>query len=62
MMYIVAIENDGRVLRNVHSVVHKVLSGIVRRRQPERRVRTLDLRNNCQTRNRRPHFWMYTPP
>jgi hypothetical protein len=43
MMKIVTVENDGRVLRNVHSLVHKVLGGVVWRRHPERRVRALYL-------------------
>ena len=55
-MYIVAVENDGRVLGDVHSVVHKILSGMVRRRHPERRVHALDLRDNRETRNRRSNF------
>jgi hypothetical protein len=43
MMKIVTVENDGRVLRNVHSLVHKALGGVVRRHQPERRVRAFHL-------------------
>ena len=46
VMYLVAVENKGRVLRYVHPVVHKVLGREVRRRQPERRVRSLDLMGN----------------
>jgi len=44
VMYFVAVENEPRVLRYVHPVVHKVLGREVRRRQPERRVSALDLK------------------
>ena len=56
MMNLVAVENNGRVLRDVHSVVHKVLSGIVWLPHPERRVRALDLSDSRETGNRTSAF------
>ena len=43
VMDFVTIKDDGRVLRYVHPVVHKVLGREVRRSQPERRVGPLHL-------------------
>ena len=42
-MDLVAVENECRVLRYVHPIVHKVLGREVRRREPEGRVRSFDL-------------------
>ena len=39
VMNFIAIENEARVLRNVHPIVYKVFRRIVRRCQPERRMR-----------------------
>ncbi len=52
VMDFVAIEDDCRVLRYVHPVVHKVLSREVRRSQPERRVGALHLKEteDCEKR------------
>ena len=44
VMNFVAIENNSRVLRNVHPIVYKVFCRIVRRRQPKWRMCTLHLR------------------
>ena len=43
VMDLVAVENECRVLRYVHPIVHKVLGREVRRREPEGRVRSFDL-------------------
>jgi hypothetical protein len=44
MMYTIAIENDRRVLRDVHPIVYKVFCRIVRRWYPKRRADPLHLR------------------
>jgi len=44
VMDLVAVEDEPRVLRYVHPVVHKVLGREMRRSQPERRVSALDLK------------------
>jgi hypothetical protein len=44
VMDFVAIENDSRVLRNVHPIVYKVFCRVVRRRQPKWRMCALRLR------------------
>jgi hypothetical protein len=44
MMYAIAIENDRRVLRDVHPIVYKVFCRIVRRWYPKRRADPLHLR------------------
>ena len=44
VMDCVEVENEHRVLRDVHPVVDKVFRGKVRRRRPKRRVGALHLR------------------
>lgn len=49
MMQGIAVENHQRVLWNVNPIIGKVLSCVMRRRQPERTVDTLDLSQDALT-------------
>ncbi len=57
MVNIVTVENNRRVLWNVHPIVHKVLGRIVGCSHPKRRVRALHLRK-CETQSA--HLFTYS--